>query len=91
MVSAPMVALVHEGTTMIVGTAEAGRARKVMRRIMFIKLGEVVEGTAWNAFLSNVATYQGLPGGPALQKTTVLDKLFLPQPLGSVGLLGMHH
>ena len=47
-----MVALAHEGMTMVVVTHEMGFARKVAGRVIFMDKGEIVEDAAKDAFFS---------------------------------------
>jgi glutamate/aspartate transport system ATP-binding protein len=47
-----MVALAHEGMTMMVVTHEMGFARKVADRVIFMDRGEIVEDAEKNAFFS---------------------------------------
>ena len=47
-----MVALAHEGMTMMVVTHEMGFARKVAGRVIFMDKGEIVEDAAKDAFFS---------------------------------------
>jgi glutamate/aspartate transport system ATP-binding protein len=48
-----MVALAHEGMTMMVVTHEMGFARKVADRVIFMDRGEIVEDTPTKDFFSN--------------------------------------
>ena len=51
-----MVALAHEGMTMMVVTHEMGFARKVAGRIIFMDKGEIVEDASKDAFFSQPAS-----------------------------------
>ena len=51
-----MVALAHEGMTMMVVTHEMGFARKVAGRIIFMDKGEIVEDARKDAFFSQPAS-----------------------------------
>lgn len=95
-----MVALGREGITMMAMLYEMGFAYTVMQCVVFMDAGEVVEDAARDAFFedeasarapsSDILTHQGAPSSLVLQKSTVLDKPLLPQPLGLARLLGTH-